>query len=82
MTIVPVTKGKIALSKDMLDHLQINADDAVSIDLLPGGKVELTAPASKTHLANFIGALHDPGNPTLSLEEIKKITEDAWAGKR
>jgi hypothetical protein len=39
--------------------------------------------ASKTgSIDDFIGCLEQKGGPRLSIAQIKKITEDAWAGKR
>lgn len=82
MTIVTVTGGRLLLSEEAQKHLRLDTTDKLALDLLPGGKVELTAVRAKNDLDGFFGALHDPNGPILTLEEIKKITEDAWAGKR
>jgi hypothetical protein len=33
-------------------------------------------------IEDFFGCLETKGGPRLSIAQIKKITEDAWAGKR
>jgi hypothetical protein len=40
-------------------------------------------PAARTgSIADFSGCLAQKGGPKLTIAQIKKITEDAWAGKR
>jgi hypothetical protein len=83
MTILTVIDGQLILSEDVLKHLKLEAGDKVAVDFLPDGKLELTAvDDKKSDLESFFGSLHDPNGPVLSIEEIKRITEDAWAGKR
>jgi hypothetical protein len=42
-----------------------------------------TYPRRKTgSIENFFGSLYQKDGPKLTIAQIKKITEDAWAGKR
>ena len=36
----------------------------------------------RTAIESFSGSLERKGGPKLTIAQIKKITEDAWAGKR
>jgi hypothetical protein len=36
----------------------------------------------KSSIEDFCGCLEAKGGPKLTIAQIKKITEDAWAGKR
>lgn len=83
MTKLTITaKGQVTLKKDVLAHLGVSPGDKVEVLLLPDGKVEIAAPARKGKISDVFGMLHDPNGPKLTIEEIKKATEDAWAGKR
>jgi hypothetical protein len=42
----------------------------------------LIVAALPSSLSRYIGCLKEVGTPTLSIEEIKKITRDGWAGER
>jgi hypothetical protein len=43
----------------------------------------MVQPAIRSGSINdFIGSLEQKGGPRLTIAQIKKITEDAWAGKR
>lgn len=41
-----------------------------------------TYPRRTGSIADFSGSLEKKGIPRLTIAQIKKITEDAWAGKR
>jgi hypothetical protein len=52
------------------------------VDKLPDGRLALGAAPRTGSIDKFIGSLEQKGGPRLSIAQIKKITEDAWAGKR
>lgn len=82
MTTLTVTaKGQITFRKEVLQHLGIKPGDKVEVDLLPNQKLAIR-PKRTGSLDAFLGSLHRPGERSLTLEEIKKATEDGWAGKR
>jgi hypothetical protein len=41
-----------------------------------------TYPRRTGSIADFCGSLAKKGTPKLTIKQIKKITEEAWAGKR
>ena len=76
------SKGQVTLRKDLLRHLGVKPGDKISVDYLPEGAAKLRAVQSDKDIESMFGLLAHPDNPVLTLDEIKKITEDAWAGKR
>lgn len=83
MTILTVTsKGQVTLKKDVLQHLGVKPGGKIVVDILPDGKATMQAMPREKGIEWIFGLLAHPDNPVLTIEEIKKITEDAWAGKR
>ena len=83
MTSLTVTaKGQITLKRELLQHLNVAPGEMVEVDKLPDGRL-VVGPASRTgSITEFSGCLAQKGTPKLTIAQIKKITEDAWAGKR
>ncbi len=81
-TLTVTAKGQITLKQELLRHLNVAPGQKVDVALLPNGRL-VVAPASPKHsIRAFSGSLAKKGNPRLTIAQIKKITEDAWAGKR
>lgn len=81
-TLTITAKGQVTLKKELLRHLKVEPGQKVQVDMLPDGRLTLQ-PAKRTgSIAKFSGFLAKPGTPRLTIAQIKKITEDAWAGKR
>jgi bifunctional DNA-binding transcriptional regulator/antitoxin component of YhaV-PrlF toxin-antitoxin module len=83
MTTLTITaKGQITLKQELLRHLNVAPGQKIDADKLPDGRLVLQ-PAKRTgSIADFSGCLAKPGTPRLTIAQIKKITEEAWAGKR
>ena len=83
MTTLTITaKGQITLKQELLRHLNVAPGQKVEVDKLADGRL-VVRPASKAgSIDNFIGSLYRKDGPKLTIEQIKKITEEAWAGKR
>ena len=83
MTTLTVTaKGQITLKQELLRHLNVTPGQKVAVEKLPDGRL-LVGSAPKTgSIENFIGSLEQKNGPRFTIAQIKKITEDAWAGKR
>ncbi|MGD0801279.1 MAG: AbrB/MazE/SpoVT family DNA-binding domain-containing protein [Terracidiphilus sp.] len=81
-TLTITAKGQITLKQELLRHLNVAPGQRIDADKLPDGRLVLQ-PAKRTGSINdFIGCLEQKGGPRLTIAQIKKITEDAWAGKR
>jgi antitoxin PrlF len=84
MTILTVTsKGQVTLKKDVLQHLGVKPGERIEVDLLPGGKATIQAhPVRTGKISDIFGLLKREGQEPLTLEEIKQLIEDGWAGRR
>jgi len=83
MTVLTITaKGQITLKQELLRHLNVAPGQKVGVDMLPDGRLVLQPAAKTGSIADFSGCLAKPGTPRLTIAQIKKITEEAWAGKR
>lgn len=81
-TLTITAKGQITLKQELLRHLKVTPGQKVEVDMLPDGRLVVGSSSPKHSIAEFSGSLAKKGTPKLSIEQIKKITEDAWAGKR
>lgn len=83
MTTLTVTaKGQITLRQDLLKHLGIGPGQKVEVEKLPDGRIIAKA-ASHGTMLDFFGCLAQPvtqpAGPTLSIDEMNRITADGWA---
>jgi len=81
-TLTVTAKGQITLKQELLRHLKVTPGQKVQVDKLPGGRLVLRPSTQTGSIARFSGFLKKEGTPRLSIEEIKRLTEEAWAGKR
>jgi bifunctional DNA-binding transcriptional regulator/antitoxin component of YhaV-PrlF toxin-antitoxin module len=81
-TLTVTAKGQITLKQELLRHLNVAPGQKVEVDKLPDGRLALGAAPRTGSIAEFSGCLARKGTPKLTIAQIKKITEDAWAGKR
>lgn len=83
MSILTVTaKGQVTLRKEFLEHLGVRAGDKIAVEKLPGGRIEVRAPAPAGDIADVFDQLKSENRPALSLEEIDEIAARGWAGAR
>ena len=81
-TLTVTAKGQITLRKDLLKHLGIQPGEKITVDKLPGGRIEMKATQPAGNISEAFGFLKKKGGPSLSIEEINRIATRGWAGKR
>jgi antitoxin PrlF len=81
-TLTVTAKGQITLKQELLRHLNVQPGQKVDIEKLPNGRLVVRPTMQKHSIEGFSGLLAKKGTPKLTIAQIKKITEDAWAGKR
>ena len=81
-TLTVTAKGQITLKQELLRHLKVAPGQKVSVEKLPDGRLALGMARPTGSIENFIGSLEQKGGPRFTIEQIKKFTEGAWAGKR
>lgn len=75
-------KGQLTFRKDLLQHLGVNPGEKVVVEKLPGGRIEMKAEQSSGQISDVFGLLKRKRAKPLSIEEIKAIAAEGWAGKR
>ena len=75
-------KGQITLKRDLLQHLNVVPGQKVEVDKLPDGRLVVAPATPSGSIDEFIGSFAKKNGIKLSIEEIKEITERAWAGER
>jgi AbrB family looped-hinge helix DNA binding protein len=81
-TLTVTAKGQVTLRKDILKHLGVHPGEKIAVDKLPDGRIEVKAARPTGKISDAFGFLKKQGGPSLSIEEINRITARAWAGKR
>lgn len=81
-TLTVTAKGQITLKQELLRHLNVSPGQKVAVEKLPDGKLVVRPAAQKHSIAAFSGSLAKKGTPRYTIAQIKKFTEEAWAGKR
>jgi bifunctional DNA-binding transcriptional regulator/antitoxin component of YhaV-PrlF toxin-antitoxin module len=83
MTALTVTaKGQVTLRKDLLKHLGVQPGDKILVDKLPDGRIGVKAARPGGRISDVFNLLKRDGAPSLSLEQIKRIADQGWAGDR
>lgn len=81
VTLTVTAKGQITLKKDLLGHLGVEPGDKIQVEKLPNGRVQVSAERPRGKLSDLFGSLDGNGHH-LSIEDMNRIIEEGWAGKR
>jgi antitoxin PrlF len=81
-TLTVTAKGQITLKQELLRHLNVSPGQKVQVDKLPDGRLVVRSAGKRHSIAGFSGYLAKKGTPRYTIAQIKKSTEEAWAGKR
>lgn len=81
-TLTVTAKGQITLKQELLRHLNVTPGQKIQVDKLPDGRLVMQPAAQIGSIDDFIGSLEETGGPKLTIAQIKRITEKAWAGRR
>jgi AbrB family looped-hinge helix DNA binding protein len=82
-TLTVTAKGQVTLRKDLLEHLGVHPGDKISIEKLPGGRVEVKAARPTGKISDTFGLLKAKRKGrSLSIEEMNEVIARGWAGKR
>ena len=81
-TLIVTPKGKIALCKDMLEHMGVRPGEKVTLSKLPDGRIEIRAARPTGKISDLFGLLKKKDGPSFSIEELNEIAARGWAGKR
>lgn len=80
-TLTVTAKGQVTLRKEVLKHLGVRPGEKISVELLPGGRVEAQAARPQGQISDAFNVFKRDGGPRLSIEEINELAARGWAGK-
>lgn len=81
-TLTITAKGQVTLRKDLLNHLGVRPGETVTVSKLPDGGIEVRPAQPRGRISDVFNSLKRKGGPRLSIEQINKIAEQGWSGKR
>jgi bifunctional DNA-binding transcriptional regulator/antitoxin component of YhaV-PrlF toxin-antitoxin module len=81
-TLIVTPNGQITLGKGVLKHLGVRPGEKIAVAKLPDGRIEMRAARPTGKISDVFGLLKREDGPSLSIEQIKRISARGWAGKR
>jgi bifunctional DNA-binding transcriptional regulator/antitoxin component of YhaV-PrlF toxin-antitoxin module len=81
-TLKITSKGQVTFRKEVLDQLGVRPGDRITTDFVAPGRVKVTAAQPKAKLDRFVGSLKATGSRVLSVEDMREVVRNAWAGKK
>src|SRR5205814_10188789 len=81
-TLKITSKGQVTFRKEVLDQLGVRPGDKITMELVGPGRVEVRRAQPGASLAEFVGCLKKAEGRTLSVEDMRRIAREGWAGKR
>jgi AbrB family looped-hinge helix DNA binding protein len=83
MTTLTVTaKGQVTFRKDVLAHLGVQPGDKISLEKLPDGRIAVRAARPAGRISDVFDFLKQDNGPALTIDDMKQIAAQGWAGKR
>jgi bifunctional DNA-binding transcriptional regulator/antitoxin component of YhaV-PrlF toxin-antitoxin module len=82
-TLTVTAKGRVTLSRDLLEHLGVHRGEKITVDMLPDGRIEMKAAKPTGKISDIFGALKTKRKGRiLSIEDMNRTIARGWAGKR
>jgi bifunctional DNA-binding transcriptional regulator/antitoxin component of YhaV-PrlF toxin-antitoxin module len=81
-TLTVTAKGQVTLRKDLLKHLGVHPGEEVTVEKLPNGRIEVKAARPTGKISDVFDFLKEENSPSLSIEEMKEVAAQGWAGRR
>lgn len=82
LTLKITAKGQVTLNRRVLEHLGVRPGDKIDVSLDADHEVSMSPSAEGQSIESVFGFLKAPGDPVLTLDEIKRSIEASWAGER
>ena len=81
-TLKITSKGQVTLKRELLDELGVRPGDRIDVEPIAPGRMQIRRAEPARGLAAFVGCLKQAGAPVLSLDAIRRIAREGWAGER
>jgi antitoxin PrlF len=79
-TLKITSNGQVTLRRELMDELGVRPGDRIVVEPVAPGRVEIRRAERSGSLAAFVGCLK--GGSALSLEDIRKVAREGWAGEQ
>jgi AbrB family looped-hinge helix DNA binding protein len=79
-TLTVTSKGQVTLRKELLRHLGVAPGEAISVEKLPGGRIEVTRVKRPRQISDIFGILPPIDGVAATDEQIDQAIRDGWAG--
>lgn len=79
-TLKLTARGQVTISQDLRRHLGIKPGEKIDVVKASDGSLKVTAAKPTGSIESFFGILAGKTRKKATLEEIKRATEDGWAG--
>jgi antitoxin PrlF len=76
------SKGQVTLRRELLEELGVRPGDRIVVEPVAPGRVEIRRAEQLGSLSAFVGCLKQAGGLALSLEDIREVAREGWAGER
>lgn len=80
-TLTVTARGQVTLRKEFLKHLGVTPGDTISVETLPGGRIEVTRTKKGRPISDVFGLLASEDGFVATDEEIERAIQDGWAGR-
>ncbi|MGN6549182.1 MAG: AbrB/MazE/SpoVT family DNA-binding domain-containing protein [Pararhizobium sp.] len=81
MTTLTVTsKGQVTLKKELLQHLGVRPGEKIEVNMLPDGRLSISAVRRKRKIDDFFGILAGKTDKVATIEEMNEAIRRGWAG--
>lgn len=80
-TLTLTEKGQFTVNKQLQRHIGVKPGDKIEVDLMPDGTLRVGPVRRTGKIEDFFGSLKGKSKKSLTIDEINKVIENAWAGK-
>ena len=80
-TLTITAKGQVTFRKDLLQHLGVHPGEQLTVQKLPGGRIEVMATKPSGQISDAFDMLKSKPTAKLSTDEMNAVAAQGWAGK-
>jgi antitoxin PrlF len=74
-------KGQVTFRKDLLQHLGVHRGEQLTVQKLPGGRIQVVATKPSGQISDAFDMLKSKTTTRLSIDEMSAVAAQGWAAK-